>query len=115
MLLGSLLSGLQSPAYAATLIEETGDLLLLARIEQAGRAFDESPGDYAANAVARFSQSASDEDWLALMTALEKSDAPASTCLGRMVHWALDKDAAELAPATGACSCGGQGGCHEPG
>lgn len=115
MLLGSLLSGLQSPAYAATLIEETGDVLMLARIEAAGRAFEESPGDYAANAVARFSRSASDEDWLALMTALEKSDAPASTCLGNMVRWALEKDAAEIAPAAESCSCGGRGGCHEPG
>lgn len=115
MMLGSLLSGLQTPAYAATLIEQTGDLLLLARIEAAGRTFEETPGDYAANAVARFSQAASDEDWLALMTALEKSDAPAITCLGRMVRWALDRDAAELAPVTKSCSCGGQGGCHEQG
>ncbi len=115
MLLGSLLSGLRSPAYAVTLIEETGDVVLLARVEAAGRAFEETPGDYAANAVARFSNSASDEDWLALMTALEKSDAPAVTCLGNMVRWALDKDDADIAPPAKSCSCGGQGGCHEPG
>lgn len=115
MLLGSLLTGIRSPAYAATLIGETGDVVMLARIEAAGRAFDESPGDYAANAVARFSETASDEEWLALMTALEKSKTPAATCLARMVNWALEKDAADIAPPAQACSCGGQGGCHEPG
>lgn len=111
MLLGAILTRLETPAYSSALLEGLGDLILMRRIETTGALHDEMPGDYASGAVARFSGGASDEDWLALMTALERSEEPASTCLRRMVEWALKKDA-EPEPQEHACSCGGQGGCH---
>jgi hypothetical protein len=113
MLLGTLLARLETPAYATALLEGSGDLVLLARIEATSAAHDERPGEYAANAVARFSQGASDEDWLALMTALERAQEPAATCLRHMVLWSLEGDATPHPQEKAGCSCGGQGGCHD--
>ena len=112
MLLGSLLRKLESPEYSEALLEGLGDIVLLARVQAAGQRHDEKPAEYASGAVARFSQTASDEDWLGVMNTLERSEAPAGACLRHMVEWALTKDA-EPAPTSGkACTCGGQGGCH---
>lgn len=111
MLLGAILTRLETPAYSSALLEGLGDLVLMMRVETTGALHDENPGDYASGAVARFSGGASDEDWLALMTALERSKEPAATCLRRMVEWALAKDA-EPSHQKGECTCGGQGGCH---
>lgn len=119
MLLGTLLTKLETASYSEALLEATGDLVLLTRIEAAGRVHDEDPGEYASGAVARFSQGASDEDWLAVMTMLERSQEPAAGCLRHMVEWALAKDEADLKALTAppaakpahTCTCGGQGGC----
>ncbi len=113
MLLGTLLRKLESTTYSAGLLESIGDLVLCARIEEMGARHDERPGDYAAAAVARFSQGASDEQWLALMTALERSEEPAATCLRHMAEWALEKDATPASAKAHACTCGGQGGGHD--
>jgi hypothetical protein len=115
MLLGTLLKKLEAPDYSATLLEGLGDIILLARIEETGRNHDETPAEYASMAVARFSQSASDEDWLGVMNALERSPEPATACLRRMVEWALDKDVETASESSGTCTCGGQGGCHADG
>ncbi|KAF0228123.1 MAG: hypothetical protein FD175_2229 [Beijerinckiaceae bacterium] len=118
MLLGTLLAKLETAAYSEVLLGEIGDLVLLTRIEAAGRHHGETPGDYASASVARFSQGASDEDWLAVMTALERSQEPAATCLRHMAEWALARDEQELASPEAphspkSCSCGGTGGCHD--
>lgn len=115
MLLGTLLKALQSSDHAADLLAATGDLALIARVSETGTAFEETPGEYAANAAARFSRQASDEDWLALMTALEKAENPAQACLGKILDWALREDAASLAPQQ-PCTCGHAAGeCHGSG
>ena len=41
---------------------------------------------------ARFTAFASDEDWLALMTALERTSDPAAACLRQMLLWSLRQD-----------------------
>lgn len=112
MLLGTLLAELQSEAASAALLEATGDLVLIARVREAGEAHDESPGEYASGAAARFSQTASDEDWLALMNRIERAEVPATACLTHMLGWALKQDAAAGVPARPGCSCGG-GGWHD--
>jgi hypothetical protein len=117
MLLGTLLAKLETTAYSEVLLGEIGDLVLLTRIEAMGQHHGEDPGEYASGSVARFSQGASDEDWLAVMTMLERSQEPAAGCLRHMAEWALAKDEKELeAPAPAehqhTCTCGGQGGCH---
>lgn len=116
MLLGTLLTRLQSPDYAERLLEGLGDLVLLTRVRVAADHFDENPADYAVTAVARFSQEASDEAWLAIMNTLERASDPASACLRHMVEWALEEDAkpepAHPEPAHAGCTCGGQGDCQ---
>lgn len=111
MLLGTILKRLGAEADAADALQALGDIVLLAEVRQMGEAYGESPGEYASAATRRFAAVASDEDWLALMTAIEKLDDPAHTTLDRMVRWSLAKDRAELAGQQGgripgACSCG---------
>jgi hypothetical protein len=108
---------LQSPDYAERLLEGLGDLVLLTKVRVAADQFDENPADYAVTAVARFSQEASDEAWLAIMNTLERAPDPASACLRHMVEWALTEDArhesARSEPAHAGCTCGGQGDCRD--
>lgn len=111
MTLGSVIETLRNEQFTSDLLNATGDLALLARIEEAGRPHGETPALYAAHAVARFSHLAGDEDWLALMNSLERSDDPATACLRHMVNWAIKSDAATDQPQ-GQCSCG-SGHCHD--
>ncbi len=92
MELGQWLHHLAQENNGAQAIEALGDLVLYARIEAMGRLHDETPGDYVAAAAGRFAALAADEDWLALMTGLEKSDAPTRTALKIMLEWALAQD-----------------------
>lgn len=117
MLLGSLLRRLRDERFAQETLLSLGDLSLVARADAAGAPYGESAADYAASACARFGDQAGDEDWLALMTALERSTDPAATCLRTMTEWALKDDAAaavreaeDAARDGGGCGCGGGGG-----
>lgn len=111
MQLGVLLTRLSDESDAAAALDALGDLVLLAQIQAMGEEHDETPGEYVANASRRYAAQAGDEDWLALMTAIERADDPARVVLGKMLRWALARDAAP-APAAGGCGCG-SGGCDE--
>ena len=110
---GALLDRLTSETDAAAALEALGDIVLFAHIRETGERFDEPPGEYVANATRRFAALAGDEDWLALMAAMERSDDPARAALERMLRWALQMDAAVDAPLreTG-CACGSDR-CHD--
>ena len=123
MLLGDLMTRLQSDAGATLALETLGDIVLLSEVSAMGARFDEAPGAYVTGAAARFANSASDEDWLSLVAVIEKGQDPAREALARMLRWSIDRDARELAAdgatledlarSSGACSCGGAGGgCH---
>jgi hypothetical protein len=100
MLLGEMIRDLSDEAQATEALMHVGDLPLVARLQnQVGVAM---AGVYAADAVARFADTASDEDWLALMNKLERADDPAAACLGAMVDWALKQDTDECHDG---CSC----------
>lgn len=115
MQLGDIVARLNDDAAAAEALLGCGDLALLVEVSDVAGRFGETPGDYAAGSVRRFANAAGDEDWLALMTALERTDDPARTCLVKMVSWSLarDRQPEPLAPGAGAhaCSCGGGQGC----
>ena len=112
MLLGTLLTNLRDEGNAAAALTALDDLVLLAQVQERAVRYDETPGEYAAGAVSRFAAAASDEEWLALMTAIEKSDDPARTTLDRMVRWSLAEDAKAEAPAAEApAGCGSGTGC----
>ena len=116
MLLGEILNELRDETVAAATLLSLGDLKLVAEVEAARLSHDESVGEYVSGAAQRYARLASDEDWLRLMTALEKTDRPAATCLADMLRWSIARDAAPPADngASPACTCGGgQGSCHD--
>jgi hypothetical protein len=116
MILGALMTRLEREADAAFALEALADLPLFAAVAAMGERHDEEPGEYVANASRRFAATAGDEDWLGLMTAMERAGDPGRAALEHMLRWALMRDEAEAAPprAQGGCSCGGggSGGCH---
>ncbi len=115
MQLGALMTRLEDSVDAAMALEAIGDLVLFAQVREAGSLHAETPGQYVANASRRFAATASSEDWLGLMSAMERSGEPAKAAVDRMVRWALAADAAEHAPGLKeGCSCGGNGGCDVP-
>lgn len=113
MLLGNMMSALRDENEATATLMELGDIVLAAQVEATRDAHGESIGEYLTGAVHRFALLAGDEDWLGLMTALERSDNPAGACLTRMLSWSLARDARANSGSThDGCSCGG-GGCHD--
>jgi len=107
MQLGTLIDHLSREEDAAVALEALGDIVLFSEVQAVGERYGESPGEYVANAARRFAALASDEDWLSLMSALERSQVPAHATLERMLRWALDADAREASPqAQAGCACG---------
>lgn len=116
MMLGNILKELKDERNAQMALVSLGDLILVAAVDQARQAHDETLGEYVSGAAQRFARLASDEEWLQLMTAIEKSDNPATACLRVMLGWSIERDEQEQhgGPVeTKTCSCGGAGGCHE--
>lgn len=103
MLLGHLLQRLGDEAFAAETLVGLDDLPLLAEIERVRERFGESLPAYAAGATRRFAALASNEDWLALMTALERSADPGVACLRHMLAWSLARDSEDHESG---CGCG---------
>ncbi|MGL4324206.1 MAG: hypothetical protein ACRCTD_09200 [Beijerinckiaceae bacterium] len=112
MQLGALIRRLEDDNDAAHAMEALGNVILMFRVQQMGLQHDETPGAYLAGAARRFANQGSDEDWLALMTAIEKTDDPARVVISKILHWALDKD--NTAHSADACGCGsGTGACND--
>lgn len=107
MLLGQVLERLADEMFAAETLVAVEDLRLMVDVQAAGRNFGESIGEYASGASRRFAQSASDEDWLALMTNLERADDAGTACLKYMLEWSLRQEAAESDDGcgNGQCTC----------
>ncbi len=108
MQLGTLMDHLAFEDDATSALEALGDIVMFANVQAMGERFEETPGEYVANAARRFAALGSDEDWLGLVAAMERSSDPARAALERMLHWALKIDAADApsAPHT-RCTCGG--------
>lgn len=108
MVLGQVLERLGDEAFAAETLVALEDLNLMVRVEAAGGHFGEDIGQYAAGASRRFAQLASDEDWLALMTALERAGDAGTACLKHMLEWSLRHDAESTDEGCGGkCTCKG--------
>ena len=110
MVLGEVLERLGDEAFAAATLMALEDLNLMVRVEAAGRPFGEGIGEYATGASRRFAQLAADDDWLALMTALERADDAGTACLKHMLEWSLRHDA-QSADGGADGGCGGQCTC----
>ncbi len=104
MLLGDILKHFTDELQAAGALVELGDLVLMGQVETARLWHQETVAEYVAGATRRFASQASDQDWLSLRTALERSDAPAATCLQTFVAWAIKRDRAAGTQGHG-CLC----------
>lgn len=115
MHLGTFMERVVSENDATAMLEALGDIVLFAEVREMGLHYDETPGEYVANAARRFAALGTDEDWMSLMTAMERSQDPAQAALERMLRWSLKHDAEETKPQLKVpCSCaGGSGGCQE--
>jgi hypothetical protein len=85
MQLGAVLNHLENEATAGAALQALGDIVLLARVEAMGAEHDEAPGVYVANGARRFAARASDEDWLGLMNAIERTTDPGRAVLEKIV------------------------------
>lgn len=112
MVLGQVLERLGDESFAAETLVALEDLKLMVQVEAAGRPFGEDIGEYAAGASRRFAQLASDEDWLALMTALERAHDAGTACLKYMLEWSLRHDAASADDGADGV-CGGECTCKQ--
>lgn len=92
MLLGDVLNSLRDEVFAAETLVSLDDLPLMAGVEAEASRQGETAGLYAAAAVGRFATFANDDDWLALMTALERAADPGAACLRHMLAWCLRQD-----------------------
>jgi hypothetical protein len=95
MLLGQLMERLGEEAVCAETLLGLDDLPLLVEVQAMGLRFGETTPAYAVAAARRFAAFASDEDWLALMTALERASDPGAACLRHMLRWSLHHDSAD--------------------
>lgn len=92
MLLGDLLRQMRAAAVAVDAAALAPDLHNAAKLEAVLRETRESLADYAVRALHRFSATASHEDWLDLMAALQRHDDPGRVCLARVLDWSLARD-----------------------
>ena len=110
MQLGALIASLEDENNAAAALDALNDLVLFAEVRAVGARFDEEPGEYLSSGVRRFASSASDEEWLQLMTLIERSSDPARAALQFMLRWALAQDNLPEATPTSGCSCSREAG-----
>lgn len=114
MNLGSLIAQLDEEEHGASALEALGDIVLFTEVRTMAEAFGEGVGAYVATSARRFAALAGDEAWLGLIGAMERAPEPGQMGLRRMLRWALDTDAAELAGpgavAASGCSCGASHG-----
>jgi hypothetical protein len=83
MLLGDLLAQFTDQTVVEEAILSLGDLSLLATMRLRAEAEGLALGAYAVQAMNRYTAEASDEEWIALMGALGRSQDPSMTYLQR--------------------------------
>jgi hypothetical protein len=89
MLLGDLMARFDDEATAEETALAIGDIVLLVSLREAAAAAGLGLGEFMVTAMRRYSAAASDEEWLALMTALRRDDNPARVVMDRMLRWSL--------------------------
>lgn len=92
MHVGTLLAKLRSANDAQLALAALADSSLCADVERVGAAFGESPAQYVASAASRFASRASHDEWLQLMSSLERSSDTGHALLSVVVRWALRED-----------------------
>jgi hypothetical protein len=89
MLLGTVIAKLLDEVDVEETLAALGDWVLTARMHSTAAATGQSLPDFVSEAVGAFLGRASDEDWLALMTAADGAANPAAACLKVMIERSL--------------------------
>jgi hypothetical protein len=90
MLLGDLIASLDNEYVAEEVLMGLEDLALIRRANDAAREDDLDVGSFVSIAVRRYLNQAPPDEWTTLMSAMERSDNPASVLLKRALASALD-------------------------
>ena len=88
-MLGDLLANLTDETTALETILGAGDLALLTAVREQAAADGVELAAYVSQTVQRYANEASDEEWITLMGALNRSPDPSAICLKRAFEHAL--------------------------
>ena len=88
-MLGDLLASLTDEATALETILSAGDLKLLAAAQELAAADGLDLAVFMTQTVQRYTNEASDEEWVTLMGLLNRSPDPGTTCLKRALEHTL--------------------------
>lgn len=99
MLLGDLLARFRDPLVAEQALAGLDDLTLVANLMVRADAAELSLGDYAAECVEDYANTASDEEWTTLIGLLARTDDPGQVLLKRAL-------AASCSHGGDTCTCG---------
>jgi hypothetical protein len=113
MLLGDLIASLDDAYVAEEVLMGLGDLALMRRASDAARENDLDLGASVSIAVRRYLNRAPPDEWTSLMSAMERSDNPASVLLKRALAIALDHDRHAVSLGEGEGTSGGSGEAGE--
>lgn len=92
MLLGELVASLDNEYVAEEVLMALDDLVLIRRAGEAAREGALDLGSFVSIAVRRYLNQAPPDEWTSLMSAMERSDNPASVLLKRALDSAIDHD-----------------------
>lgn len=100
MLIGDLIARFNDPAVAEQALADLDDLSLVATVTVKADAAGLSTGLYAAECVADYADTASDEEWTTLIGQMGRAEDPGLVLLRRALH-------AGCSHGAGGCTCGG--------
>jgi hypothetical protein len=106
MILGDVLRELEDPQLVAAALKQFTDPDLIAQAEKKAAAHGETLGEYASASVRLFSNAANDDDWVAMMGAMARTEDPGAICLRRMLEWAISREAKSDSCCGGGCGGG---------
>ena len=92
MLLGALLEKLNDQAFAVEAVLSLGDLGLLMRVEKMAAENNLDVGEVVSQSVHNFTAHADADQWVQLMSVINRSDDPGGAALKRMLETALRHD-----------------------
>ncbi len=88
-MLGDLLANLTDESTALETILGAGDLTLLTAVRERAAAEETDLAAYVSQTVRRYANEATDEEWITLMGAINRSPDPGATCLKRAFDYVL--------------------------
>ena len=91
MTLGEILGQLQDREEIYGLLLESGNVGLVAKLDEKARDTADDPCGVALKAVHAFANRADDEAWVKLMGCIQGSPSPAGACLSEMITWSMTR------------------------